>query len=87
METTKSTKKVVPDSAFVTGWSQVPPYCRDLVMKQLMDVFGVGSKVQFYARMRGEVEPRKSQVEGVEAVFHRYGIDEIWGLESYNSNQ
>ena len=87
MEETKSTKKVVPESAFVTGWSQVPPYCRDMVMQQLMEAFGIGSKVQFYARMRGEVEPRKSQIEGVEAVFNRYGITVIWGLEPYSNLQ
>lgn len=87
MEATKSTKKVVPESAFVTGWSQVPPYCRDMVMKQLMKAFGINSKVQFYVRMRGEVEPRKSQIEGVEAVFNRYGITVIWGLEPYSNLQ
>lgn len=87
METKNSTKKVVPESAFVTGWSQVPPYCRDMVMQQLMEAFGIRSKIQFYARMRGEVEPRKSQIEGIEAVFNRYGITVIWGLEPYSNLQ
>lgn len=87
MEAKKTTKKVVPESAFVTGWSQVPPYCRDMVMQQLMEAFGIRSKVQFYSRMRGEVEPRKSQIEGVEAVFNRYGITVIWGLEHYSNLQ
>lgn len=87
MKATKSTKKVVPESAFITGWSQVPPCYRDMVMEQLMEAFGVNSKVQFYARMRGEVEPRKSQIEGVEAVFNKYGITKIWGLDSYSNQQ
>lgn len=88
METRKTEKKVKPESAFVTGWSQVPPCFREDVMTRLMAVYGTNSKVTFYARMRGEVETRKSQIEGVEAVFHSYGITEIWGLEQYNnSNQ
>ena len=87
MEAKNSTKKVVPESAFVTGWSQVPPYCRDMVMQQLMEAFGISSKAQFYARMRGEVEPRKSQIEGIEAVFNRYGITVIWGLKHYSNLQ
>jgi hypothetical protein len=88
METRKTEKKVVPESAFVTGWSQVPPCYREDVMSRLMEAFGINSKVTFYARMRGEVEVRKSQIEGIEEVFHSHGITDIWGLEPYSkSNQ
>lgn len=50
----------------------------------MMAAFGIDAYSQFYSRMRGEVEPRKSQIEAIESVFAKYGVTEIWGLESFN---
>ena len=84
MEATKSAKKVVPESGFITGWSQIPPCFREQARQELMAAFGIDAYSQFYYRMRGEVEPRKSQIEAIESVFAKYGVTEIWGLESFN---
>ena len=86
MEATKKTKKVVPESSFNRGWSQIPPCYRDEVRQKLMAVFGILTISQFYARMRGEVEPRKSQIEGVQAVFAQFNVTDIWGLEPFNNS-
>lgn len=86
METKKNTKKVVPESSFNKGWSQIPPCHRDKACEMLMKVLNIGTKSQFYARLRGEVEPKKSQVAAIEAVFARFDISEIWGLEPFKSN-
>lgn len=86
MKTKKSNKKVVPGSSFNRGWSQVPPCFRDELRQKLMAVFGIMTTSQFYVRMRGEVEPRKSQISGVESVFAEYNVTDIWGLEPFNSN-
>jgi uncharacterized protein YecE (DUF72 family) len=87
MEEMKKTKKIVPESSFNRGWSQIPPCFREEVCKRLMDAFGILTKSQFYARLRGEVEPKKSQISAIEEIFARYGITDIWGVESFNETK
>ena len=87
MKIMKKTKKVIPESSFNRGWSQIPHCFRKEVRNKLMDVFGIRTVSQFYARLRGEVEPKKSQIAAIEEVFREYNISDVWGVESFTSQK
>lgn len=86
MKTMKNTKKVIAESSFNRGWSQVPYCFREEARNKLMKVFCITTMSQFYARLRGEVEPKKSQIAAIEEVFGSYGIKEVWGFETYTND-
>lgn len=86
MKSNKTSKKVVPESSFVRGWSQIPPCYQSDVRKQLMDAFKISSISCFYSRLRGETELKKSQASEVERIFLAFGITEVWGVEAFKPN-
>lgn len=66
--------------SFSKGWSQVKngdvPECRN----KLMDALGIKTRAAFLNRLKGDVEPKVSEVKAIEEVFARYGIKEVWGV-------
>jgi hypothetical protein len=66
--------------SFQKGWSQVKngdiPECRE----RLMAALNIKTRVSWGKRLKGEIEPKISEVKAVEQVFAAYGIKEVWGL-------
>lgn len=66
--------------AFKKGWGQVTLSAAKACRKDLMDSLGVTTRVAFLNRMKGEVEPKISEVRAIEKVFAKYGIKDVWGM-------
>lgn len=65
--------------SFKKGLNNTPVRYVRQVRKELMEVLGIGSRTGFLKRLKGEVEPKASEVEKIEEVFDRYGIHDVWG--------
>lgn len=65
--------------SFSLGWSQIKnsdiAHCRN----RLMDVLGIKTRAAFLNRLKGDVEPKISEVKAIEKVFAEYGIKDVWG--------
>ena len=65
--------------SFNKGWSQVKngdiPECRN----KLMSAFNIKTRAAFLNRLKGDVEPKVSEVKAIEDVFAEFGIKDIWG--------
>ena len=44
-----------------------------------MAALNLKTRNTFYIRLRGEIEPKVSEAEAIEAIFKDYGITEVWG--------
>lgn len=64
---------------FRRGYGQVQQKDIPKVREELMQALGVNNKMSLSNYMRGMIEPKVGQVKGVEEVFARYGIADIWG--------
>ena len=49
-----------------------------------MDALGLTTKVAFYNRLNGDVEPKVSEAKAIEDIFNNYGITEIWGEDEFS---
>jgi transcriptional regulator with XRE-family HTH domain len=67
--------------SFKKGFGQVQQKDVPAVRNELMKALGVSSRMSLSKYMRGLTEPKITQVQAVEKVFHRYGITDIWGEE------
>lgn len=65
--------------AFKKGWEQLPQKSAAEVKNRIIKALGSQSATGFYARLNGQVEPKASEYLKIEAIFHEYGITEIWG--------
>lgn len=65
--------------SFNKGWSQVRNGDVRKCRKKLMDALGIKTRMAFLNRLKGEVEPKISEVRAIEAVFAEFGIKDIWG--------
>ena len=63
---------------FLKGLGQVQEKDSANVRTELMAVIGVSSRMSLYNYSIGKIEPRVSQATAIEAVFHKYGIKDIW---------
>ncbi|HPD25021.1 MAG TPA: hypothetical protein PK285_11540 [Bacteroidales bacterium] len=63
---------------FEKGWKQVQLKDVSKIKRELMDAFGINNNVSFLKRLKGDIEPKISQVEEIEKIFHKYGITDIW---------
>lgn len=65
--------------SFEKGWMQIKNgdirECRD----KIMNAIGIKTRVAWHNRLRGDVEPKISEVKAIESVFAEYGITEVWG--------
>lgn len=65
--------------SFNKGWSQVKngdiPECRN----KLMTALNIKTRAAFLNRLKGDVEPKVSEVKAIEDVFAEFGIKDIWG--------
>lgn len=66
--------------SFKAGMGQVASSKVSEAKSELMHALGITSHPAWLSRLRGEVEPRISEVKAIEAVFANYGVTEnIWG--------
>lgn len=67
--------------SFQKGWSQVKigdvAECREKLMKAM----NITTRAAWGKRLKGEVEPRISEVKAIEDVFSEYGIEDVWGID------
>jgi len=66
--------------SFNKGWSQVKNGDIARCREQLMAALNISSRVAFLNRLKGEVEPKISEVRAIESVFAEYGITDVWGV-------
>lgn len=80
---TKNTlKKVIMSNkySFRAGMGQVAASRVPDAKSDIMQAIGITSHPAWLKRLRGEVEPRVSEVSAIEAVFAKYGVTKnIWG--------
>lgn len=67
--------------SFLKGWSQVKNGDMEECREKLMAALGITTRAAWGKRLKGEVEPKISQVKAVENIFADYGIKEVWGIE------
>ena len=67
--------------AFQRGFSQVMNKDVQAVRHEIMDALNVTTRPAFLSRLRGEVEPKVSEAEKIEAIFSKYGVTDVWGEE------
>ena len=64
--------------SFKKGWQQLPSFQQKSLQKEVMEGLQISISA-FYARMRGETEPKVSEAKAIEAAFRAYGLKEVWG--------
>lgn len=64
---------------FKRGINNTPIRHIRAVRQELMAALGITTRPALLARIKGDVEPKVSEVEKIEAVFEKYGIVDIWG--------
>lgn len=65
--------------SFKKGFSQVPVGKTKEVKDQIMRCLKITSHPAWLRRLRGEIEPRISEMDAVYSVFLAHGIEDIWG--------
>ena len=74
--------KVVPgreNFAFVRGFSQVKQKDIQALKSEILKELGLKTRVSWYNRLYGNVEPKISEAQAIEKIFKKYGIKEVWG--------
>ena len=66
-------------AGFLSGYNQLRVGDVQTATKELWAALGINNKVSFFKYRDGDIEPKASQAAAVEAVFHKYGITDIWG--------
>lgn len=65
--------------SFKRGFAQVQQKDVQQVKERIMSALGLTTRVSWYARLNGSVEPKVSEARAIEAVFSDYGIKDVWG--------
>lgn len=65
--------------SFLRGFNQVPLKHVSAVKKEIMNAIGIKTRVSWYQRLYGNVEPKVSEAAAIESIFAKYGIKEVWG--------
>ncbi len=67
--------------SFKLGFSQVKRKDVQEVKNRIMNALGLRTRVSWYARLNGSVEPKVSEAKIIESVFADFGITQVWGSE------
>lgn len=68
--------------SFKLGFSQVKRKDVQEVKNRIMNALGLRTRVSWYARLNGAVEPKVSEAKIIESVFADFGINQVWGDEN-----
>lgn len=66
--------------SFNKGWLQLRQGDIATCRQELMDVLGITTRAAFLQRLKGNVIPNVLEAQGVEKVFSKYGIKNVWGV-------
>ena len=64
--------------SFRTGWSLLRQKDAADAKASIMAALKINTRMAWYNRLNGRVEPKVSEVKAIEAVFAKYGIKQIW---------
>lgn len=67
--------------SFQRGFSQVMQKDVANVRAEIMTVLDITTRSSWSARLNGAVEPKVSEAQQIEAIFAKYGINDVWGSE------
>lgn len=76
-------RRVAPERsayAFVKGYNSLQQRYTKEVKQRIMEVFKINNRNSWYSRLYGNVIPKISEAQAVEAIFGEYGIKEVWGV-------
>lgn len=65
--------------SFNKGWLQVKNCDITECRNKLMSALNIKTRAAFLNRLKGDVEPKVSEVKAIEDVFAEYGIKDVWG--------
>ena len=74
-------KNEMNEFSFKLGFSQVKRKDVQEVKNRIMNALGLRTRVSWYARLNGTVEPKVSEAKIIESVFADFGITQVWGNE------
>lgn len=66
--------------SFKEAFEKVPFGRIDDLKKDLYEVFNINNRTSWSNKLKGVVSPSIEIVQGVEAVFLRYGIQDCWTI-------
>lgn len=65
--------------SFKKGWSQIQQKDTAEARRRITKALNLNTRASWKLRLDGTVEPKVSEAQAIEAIFHDYGIFEIWG--------
>lgn len=65
--------------SFQKGYSQVMIKDTKKVREEIMGILNIKTRMAWWVRLKGKVEPKVTEYETIEAIFNKYGITDIWG--------
>lgn len=65
--------------SFKKGFGQVQQKDIRNVRSELMNALNITTRYAWGQRLKGEIEPRVSEAEAIEAIFKAHGIKNVWG--------
>lgn len=65
--------------SFKKGYNQVPVGKVKEVKAELMQELGIKSDPSWLTRLRGNYDPKVSDIRAIERVFSKHGITDVWG--------
>ncbi len=65
--------------SFRKGWRQLPQAKVAEAKGRILKALGLQVSTSFYYRLYGKCEPKVSEAQAIEEIFHSYGITDIWG--------
>lgn len=73
------TTHLIDSYSFRLGYSQIPMRDAKAVKEEIMAALNITSRMGWYQRLWGKIEPKVSEVAAINDIFSKYGIKEVWG--------
>ena len=66
--------------SFQKGYGQIKKKDEKIVREKIMKALGLNTSPSWYQRLYGNVEPKVSEAEAIEAIFKEFGVTNVWGV-------
>lgn len=66
--------------SFLRGWSQVKNFQMAQVKAEILKALNLKTRVSWYQRLYGNIEPRITEAKAIESIFAKYNITDVWGI-------
>lgn len=83
IENNETSTKVLPGRekfAFLKGFNQITVKDAKEVQTEIMSALGLNSRVAWYNRLYGVVEPKITEYKSIEKIFAKHGVNDCWGV-------